>query len=132
MNEILEAIKKSEFPERGEILAGIEDGRYMLFEPGSEPIKARSLLLPIRSKIDVLKNQYQQTEFVKRLIDCSIYLSNELDTDQEMLCRTCILKTDSEFNYMMIVREDYQLCIGAYLQVVKGKENKHIKVVKNV
>ena len=125
---ILQRVKNSIFPGKDHVVSLLSkmDKSADIKCRYREPQRIRCFLLPVRSRIKVVKNQLEKNEHTINLIEQSEHLVETWGGRDQELCNVFRLDYDKERFYLVYISEDENEVYGVLEFVTKEGAKKYM------
>ncbi len=125
--ELIETLKSCAFPSCDDIAEGLRTKKFQLAIERGKTLKVNNFLLPIRSKIKVVSEQFESNEYTKNLIEQSEHLVKIWMGSENDNCMTIKVTKSNKLYYLLFINPDSKQIYGALLYSNKEFVHEYLK-----
>ncbi|WP_444942483.1 hypothetical protein ACJJI3_11150 [Microbulbifer sp. ZKSA004] len=125
--QLFDRVIHSEFPAKKDLLQLLSKDAVLINSKEDVPLKVRSFLGPIRSKIKVMEEQYETTLYIYNALRQSKHLISMWKDISYQPCATVRLEKNQDFYYLIFYNPDSIDVYGAIQYVNSISKETHIR-----
>ncbi|WP_413664751.1 hypothetical protein ACG1BZ_05600 [Microbulbifer sp. CNSA002] len=125
--QLLDRVIHSNFPAKKDLLQLLSKDAVLVNSKDDVPLKVRSFLGPIRSKIKVMEERYEATHYICKALSQSKHLISMWKDINDQPCDTIRLEKNQDFYYLVFYNPENIDVYGAIQYVNSKSKEAHIR-----